>query len=102
MSWITLLADLHCLPLFTSTLGEKSFSLILSQVDKVAKMCKDILDYSHGRQANRSNGIHEFAVSRDQFESNVFYLWERYESNVDMGRHNSTTEFKAFMENVRL
>lgn len=58
------------------------------------------MDFSHGRKGVRSNGIHEFSVSRDQFEPNVFYMWERYESNADMGRHNSSTEFKAFMENV--
>ncbi len=71
------------------------------QAEKVAEMCKDILDFSHGKKSVKSNGIHEFAVSRDQFEPNVFYVWERYTSNADLGRHNSSTEFTAFMENVR-
>ena len=71
------------------------------QAEKVAEMCKDILDFSHGKKSVKSNGIQEFAVSRDQFEPNVFYVWERYISNADLGRHNSSTEFTAFMENVR-
>ncbi|BDA43570.1 hypothetical protein COCOBI_04-5820 [Coccomyxa sp. Obi] len=71
------------------------------KADKVAEMCKDILDFSHGKKSVRSNGIQEFAVSRDQFEPNVFYVWERYTSNADLGRHNSSTEFTAFMENIQ-
>ncbi len=64
-------------------------------------MCKDMLDFSDGKKSQRNNGIQEFVVSRDQFEPNVFYVWERYSSNADLGRHNSSTEYKAFMENVR-
>lgn len=75
--------------------------VLAGQAEKVAEMCKDILDFSHGKKSVKSNGIQEFAVSRDQFEPNVFYVWERYTSNADLGRHNSSTEFTAFMENVR-
>ena len=64
-------------------------------------MCKDILDFSYGKKSQKSNVIQEFVVSRDQFEPNVFYVWERYNSNADLGRHNSCTEYNAFMENVR-
>ncbi|KAK9915438.1 hypothetical protein WJX75_009193 [Coccomyxa subellipsoidea] len=71
------------------------------QADKVAEMCKDILDFSYGKKSQKSNGIQEFVVSRDQFEPNVFYVWERYNSNADLGRHNSCTEYNAFMENIQ-
>ena len=74
--------------------------MLHAQVDKVAAMCKDMLDLSEGKRSVRSNGIIEFAVSRDQFEPHVFYVWERYESNAALGRHNSCTEYQAFMENV--
>lgn len=38
---------------------------------------------------------------QDQFETNVFYFWELYEGNVSMGRHNTSPEVQAFMENVQ-
>ena len=63
-------------------------------------MCKDIMDFSHGKQKVKSSGIMEFGVSRDQYEPNVFYTWERYDSNRSLGRHNTSPEFQAFMENV--
>ena len=71
------------------------------QVDAVERMCKDIMDFSHGKQKVKSSGIMEFGVSRDQYEPNVFYTWERYDSNGALGRHNTCPEFQAFMENVR-
>ncbi len=71
------------------------------QVEKVAEMCKDVLDFSQGKATQRSSGILEFKVSVDQYEPNVFYFWERYDGNASMGRHNTCTEIKAFMENVR-
>ncbi len=64
-------------------------------------MCKDILDFSEGKKSVRANGLLDFAISRDQFEPHVFYVWERYDSNASLGRHNSCTEYQAFMENVR-
>ena len=72
-----------------------------AQVDKVAEMCKDILDLSQGKATQRSAGIMEFRVDVDQYEPHVFYFWERYESNASMGRHNTSPEIRAFMENVR-
>jgi len=33
-------------------------------------------------------------------QPNVFHLWERYESNTAMGRHNTTPELTQFMEKV--
>ena len=71
------------------------------QVDTVERMYKDIMDFSHGKQKVKSSGIMEFGVARDQFEPNVFYTWERYDSNGSLGRHNTCPEFQAFMENVR-
>ena len=70
------------------------------QVDAVERMCRDIMDFSHGKQKVKSSGIMEFGVSRDQFEPHVFYTWERYDSNGSLGRHNTCPEFQAFMENV--
>jgi quinol monooxygenase YgiN len=70
-------------------------------VEKVAEMCKDVLDFSQGRASVRSNGILDFKVIVDQYEKNVFYFWERYDGNASMGRHNTCPELKAFMENVR-
>ena len=75
--------------------------LHLTQVDKVAAMCKDILDFSEGKKSVRSSGLLEYAITRDQFEPHVFYVWERYDSNASLGRHNSCTEYQAFMQNVR-
>ena len=63
-------------------------------------MCRDIMDFSQGKQKVKSSGIMEFGVSRDQYEPNVFYTWERYDSNGSLGRHNTSPEFQAFMENV--
>ena len=67
----------------------------------VEQMCRDIMDFSHGKQKVKSSGIMEFGVSRDQYEPNIFYTWERYDSNGALGRHNTCPEFQAFMENVR-
>ena len=72
-----------------------------AQVDKVAEMCKDIMDFSQGKASQRSAGIMEFQVSVDQYEPHVFYFWERYEGNASLGRHNTSPEIRAFMENVR-
>ena len=72
-----------------------------AQAEKVAEMCKDVVDFSQGRASLRSNGIMDFKVIVDQSEPNVFYFWERYDGNASMGRHNTCPELKAFMENVR-
>ena len=68
---------------------------------RVADMCKDILDFSLGRAAVRTAGILEYSVSQDLEEPGVLHFWERYDSNVAMGRHNNTPEMQAFMQNVR-
>lgn len=70
------------------------------QEKRVQKKCQDILDFSLGKAANKSNGIVEFVCSQDLYESNVFHFWERYDGNVSLGRHNTTPEFQKFMESV--
>ena len=59
------------------------------QASVVEQMCRDIMDFSHGKQKVKSSGIMEFGVSRDQYEPNIFYTWERYDSNGALGRHNT-------------
>jgi len=70
------------------------------EVDRVRKLCQEVADFSKTRMADRSNGIQEFAFMQDQWDSNVFHFWERYKSNVHMGRHNTTAEVVDFMEEV--
>ena len=72
------------------------------QAERLQKKCQDILDFSLGKAANKSNGIIEFTCSRDIHEPNSFHFWERYDSNVSLGRHNTSAEFMSFMEGVRL
>ena len=72
------------------------------QAERLQKKCQDILDFSLGKAANKSNGIIEFSCSRDIHEPNSFHFWERYDSNVSLGRHNTSAEFVSFMEGVRL
>jgi quinol monooxygenase YgiN len=71
------------------------------KVEKVRKLCQDVTEFSKSRMADRSNGIQEFAFMQDQWDSNVFHFWERYKSNVHMGRHNTTDEVVDFMSEVR-
>lgn len=47
--------------------------------------------------ANR-RGVIEFSYGRDSYEPNVFHFWERYESNVALGRHNTREDAVAFLE----
>lgn len=68
--------------------------------DQVAKMCADVAEFTQAKMAERSAGINAFDIVRDQWEPNVFHLWERYESNTAMGRHNTTPELTQFMEKV--
>jgi quinol monooxygenase YgiN len=49
---------------------------------------------------DRSSGINSFECSQDNWDKNVFHFWERYESNTHLGRHNTSDEFKRFMEKV--
>jgi quinol monooxygenase YgiN len=63
-------------------------------------MCQDVLKYSKEQMADRSNGILAFEISQDPWDKQVFHFWERYETNIQLGRHNSSTKMSAFMENV--
>lgn len=48
----------------------------------------------------KDSGIVSFEVSQDLNESNVFHFWERYESNSQMGKHNTCPEMTKFLEDV--
>lgn len=50
--------------------------------------------------ADKSSGIQEFSCAVDGWEDNVFHFWERYDSNVMLGRHNTTPEVEQFMQKV--
>lgn len=61
---------------------------------------RDISDFSKGRMSNKAAGILEFECNQDPFQPQVFHMWERYDCNVSMGRHNTTPEYTAFLERV--
>ncbi|KAI8466752.1 MAG: hypothetical protein J3K34DRAFT_432696 [Monoraphidium minutum] len=69
-------------------------------VERVQKLCADVTQFSQARMDDRANGLHAFDCVRDQWEPNVFHFWERYESNVSLGRHNTLPEVTQFMEQV--
>eukprot|EP00879_Flechtneria_rotunda_P019939 GHRR01020958.1.p1 GENE.GHRR01020958.1~~GHRR01020958.1.p1 ORF type:complete len:162 (+),score=33.46 GHRR01020958.1:130-615(+) len=66
----------------------------------VKQLCQDVTAYSQQQMANRSNGIKEFNCMEDGWENHVIHFWERYESNVTMGRHNTKPEIEEFMKRV--
>lgn len=70
------------------------------QEKRVRQRCKDIVDFSKGRMSVRTSGVLAFECVQDRFDTNVFHFWERYDSNVAMGRHNNTAEMQAFMKEV--
>lgn len=51
--------------------------------------------------AAKRRGVIEFTYGRDSYEPNVFHFWERYDSNVSLGRHNTRDEVVAFMERLQ-
>jgi quinol monooxygenase YgiN len=63
----------------------------------VQQLCKEVTEFSTARMNDRSSGIQEFKCLVDSWEDNVVHFWERYESNVSLGRHNTTPEVEAFM-----
>lgn len=65
--------------------------------EEVKQLCKQVTEFSLQQMANRSNGINEFNCAADGWEPNVFHFWERYESNVALGRHNTKPEVEEFM-----
>lgn len=66
----------------------------------VQQLCKEVTEFSTARMNDRSSGIQEFKCLVDSWEDNVVHFWERYESNVSLGRHNTTPEVEAFMNKV--
>lgn len=83
-----------------SVVFSKTLTARKGEEKRVLKRCRDITDFSQGKMSNRENGIQAFECSQDRFEPNVFHFWERYNSNVNMGRHNSTPEMQTFMSEV--
>jgi quinol monooxygenase YgiN len=69
--------------------------------ERVQQLCAEVTAFSVGRMADRDSGIQEFSCSADGWEDGVFHFWERYESNVALGRHNTAPEMEAFMRTVR-
>jgi len=71
------------------------------QESKVEQLCRQISDYSKQRMAeDRSAGILAFEFSLDSYDSNTFHFMELYDSNAQLGRHNTTDEFVTFMKEV--
>lgn len=68
--------------------------------EQVEKLVADVTMFSMQQAKDRQAGIHVFEAVKDQFEPNVFHTWERYESNAHMARHNTSNEYKTFMEQV--
>lgn len=64
------------------------------------QLCKEVTEFSTARMQDRSSGIQEFNCMVDGWEENVVHFWERYESNVSLGRHNTTPEVENFMRKV--
>ena len=85
-----------------SVVFSKTLTARKGEEKRVFKRCRDITDFSQGKMQSRENGIEAFECSQDRFEPNVFHFWERYNSNVNMGRHNSTPEMQAFMAEVMI
>jgi quinol monooxygenase YgiN len=68
--------------------------------EEVKQLCQQAMEFSQKQMGNRSSGIQEFTCSADGWEPNVFYFWERYDSNVSLGKHNTTPEMEQFMNKV--
>lgn len=69
--------------------------------EQVAKLCQDLVVFSHERMRDKSSGINAFECSQDNWDKNVFHFWERYESNSHLGRHNTSNEFTTFMNKIQ-
>lgn len=52
------------------------------------------------RAAATKRGVIEFSYGRDSYEPKVFHFWERYDSNVSLGRHNTRDDIVAFLEDL--
>eukprot|EP00882_Tetradesmus_deserticola_P007000 GHRQ01007372.1.p1 GENE.GHRQ01007372.1~~GHRQ01007372.1.p1 ORF type:complete len:242 (+),score=81.25 GHRQ01007372.1:210-935(+) len=68
--------------------------------EEVQQLCQQAMEFSQKQMGNRSSGIQEFTCSADGWVSNVFHFWERYDSNVSLGKHNTTPEMEQFMNKV--
>ncbi len=72
-------------------------------IDKVQRLCQELLNSVQPCRADRlsQSGLLAFECSNDRWDSNVFHFWERYESNVAMGRFNNRDDMQRFMSNVQ-
>ena len=50
--------------------------------------------------AANKRGVIEFSYGRDSYEPQIFHFWERYDSNVALGRHNTREDVVAFLEDL--
>ena len=58
--------------------------------DKVWTLCEEASARAKAAMADRDVGLRAFDCVRDGWDDNVFHFWERYESNVALGRYNSS------------
>ena len=79
----------------------KTLVAVAGQETAVESLCQEVTAYSKRQMSDRSSGILSFDCSRDGGDTNVFHFWEVYESNVTMGRHNTTPEVESFMNKVK-
>eukprot|EP00798_Chlamydomonas_sp_ICE-L_P020314 gene20314-27070_t len=70
--------------------------------EQVRKLCGKVLEFGVAQAADRKNGIMEYQCVKDGWEDNVFHFYERFDSNVSMGRYNSTETVTEFMKKARL
>ena len=79
----------------------KTLVVVPESVDTVKALCKDITLYSKAKVADKANGMVSFECMQDSWDPNVFHFFENYDSNVSLGRHNTSAEYQAFMQKVR-
>ena len=84
-------ADKHivCSKTLTAKAGEE---------EKVNELCAALVAAAGPASAP---GVVEFSFGRDAYDPQTFHFWERYDSNVSLGRHNTRADVTAFMEEVR-
>lgn len=69
-------------------------------VDKVVALCEEVTAFSREQARLRESGILSFECVRDTWEPTTFHFYERYASNVHLGRHNTSEPFERFMQQV--
>uniref|UniRef100_A0A1D2A4Y7 ABM domain-containing protein n=2 Tax=Auxenochlorella protothecoides TaxID=3075 RepID=A0A1D2A4Y7_AUXPR len=67
----------------------------------VLRLCHEVTAFSKAQQKTGSSGILAFECSEDPFDDHAIHFWERYEGNVALGRHNTSTQVQSFMKKVQ-